>query len=75
MLKMLFRGVPIQILNYHIFRKSAFLTLLTYSIEWEAFDYDSGLDQVEWRLYNNYTGLEEHGKAATRAQGNSKVNK
>jgi hypothetical protein len=39
------------------------------SIEWKAFDYDSGLNQVEWWLYNNYTGIEEHGKAAKPAQG------
>ncbi|VDI32878.1 Hypothetical predicted protein, partial [Mytilus galloprovincialis] len=43
------------------------------TIEWEAFDYASGLDQVEWRLYNNYTGIEEHGKATPTTQGESET--
>ncbi|CAC5390406.1 unnamed protein product [Mytilus coruscus] len=37
------------------------------TIEWDAFDYDSGLDLVEWRIYNNSTRLEE--QATTMAQG------
>ncbi|CAG2185452.1 unnamed protein product [Mytilus edulis] len=43
------------------------------TIEWEAFDYASGLDQVEWRLYNNHTGIEEHGKATPTTQGEAET--
>ncbi|VDI60122.1 Hypothetical predicted protein, partial [Mytilus galloprovincialis] len=40
------------------------------TIEWEAFDFDSGLNQVEWRLFDNYTSnFILHGKAELHAQG------
>lgn len=45
-----------------------------YSIEWEAFDFDSGLNQVEWRLFDNYTSnFILHGKAELHAQGMAQV--
>jgi hypothetical protein len=38
----------------------------------EAIDYDSGLDEVKWRLFDKYTGI-DHGKAELRAQGMAEV--
>lgn len=45
-----------------------------FSIEWVAVDYDSGLDQVKWRLFDNFTGSYiDHGKNDLNAQGMADV--
>ena len=45
-----------------------------YRIEWEAFDYHSGLDSVSWKLYDSYGGSDVvYGKEDIVAQGNSTV--
>ncbi|XP_071123148.1 uncharacterized protein [Mytilus edulis] len=42
------------------------------TIEWEAFDLHSGLDSVNWKLYDNYGGaVVLHGHEHIIAQGNS----
>lgn len=44
-------------------------------IEWDGMDYDSGLNQVEWKLFDKYTGNNIiHGKAQLHAQGMAQVN-
>lgn len=45
-----------------------FLSYLTHSIEWDAFDYDSGLNIVEWRIYDNSTTLLEQATTVTQGQ-------
>ncbi|CAG2200973.1 unnamed protein product [Mytilus edulis] len=42
------------------------------TVEWNAFDYHSGIDNLEWRLYDNYTKTDIiHGHANLHSQGNS----
>ena len=43
-------------------------------IEWDAYDYDSGMDEIEWRLFDNFTSkIILHGKAEMHAQGLAQV--
>ncbi|XP_071153805.1 uncharacterized protein [Mytilus edulis] len=40
------------------------------TIEWDTFDYHSGIDSVHWRLYDNFTGSDTlHGQSHLIAQG------
>ncbi|XP_052095904.1 uncharacterized protein LOC127731085 [Mytilus californianus] len=40
------------------------------TIEWDTFDYHSGIDSVHWRLYDNFTGSDIlHGQSHLIAQG------
>ncbi|CAC5401969.1 unnamed protein product [Mytilus coruscus] len=40
------------------------------TIEWDTFDYHSGIESVHWRLYDNFTGSDiVHGQSHLIAQG------
>ncbi|KAK3101031.1 hypothetical protein FSP39_000383, partial [Pinctada imbricata] len=42
------------------------------TIEWEVYDYHSGIDTIKWRLYDNFTGMDIlHGIEDISAQGNA----
>jgi hypothetical protein len=46
-----------------------------YSIEWDTYDYHSGIESVHWRLYDNFTGSEIlHGQSHLHSQGRAEVN-
>lgn len=43
-------------------------------IEWIAYDYHSGLDSINWRLFDNFTGVDIiHGHEDIPAQGMANV--
>ena len=43
-------------------------------IEWIAYDYHSGLDNIAWRLFDNFTGTDIiHGHEDIPAQGMANV--
>ena len=51
------------------------LFLSFFRIEWDAFDYHSGIDKLEWRLFDNYTKTDIiHGREDMHPQGDSSVN-
>jgi hypothetical protein len=46
-----------------------------YSIEWDTYDYHSGIESIHWRLYDNFTGSEIlHGQSHLHSQGKAEVN-
>ena len=46
-----------------------------FRIEWDAFDYHSGIDSLEWRLFDSYTKTDIiHGHEVMHSQGDSSVN-
>lgn len=43
-------------------------------IEWDAYDYHSGISHLNWRLYDNFTGSDlVHGEIDLPGQGETKV--
>ena len=45
---------------------------LCFRFEWIAYDTHSGIKQISWRLFDNYTTI-EHGRAPIGHQGGSSV--
>ena len=42
--------------------------------EWRTYDLDSGIDEVYWRLFDNFTGIDiDHGTAHLPTQGDAEV--
>ena len=65
----------LSIVSLDVFGVSIFFCFLfTVSIEWEAFDYHSGLHQVSGRIFDNYTrDVVVHGQSDEPPQGEAKV--
>lgn len=54
----------------------SFSSSFGFSIEWEAFDYHSGLHEVHWKLFDNYTkNVVVHGQSHEPPQGETKVHR
>ena len=52
-----------------------FFYFFFFRIEWDAFDYHSGIDSLEWRLFDNYTKTDIiQGHEVMHSQGDSSVN-
>ncbi|KAK3801475.1 hypothetical protein RRG08_010055 [Elysia crispata] len=48
------------------------LDLAGMTIEWDAYDYHSGINSIYWRLYDNFTGSDlDHGYAQESTQGST----
>jgi len=66
----------IKLITIKLQSKSAgYFTSFFFRIEWDAFDYHSGIDNLEWRLFDNYTKTDIiHGHEVMHSQGDSSVN-
>lgn len=60
--------------------QTAFITFinvlfcLSFRIEWDAYDYHSGISHLKWRLYSNYSGTDIiHGEIDLPGQGKTQV--
>jgi hypothetical protein len=47
---------------------------LLHRIEWETFDYHSGIHEVSWKIFDNFTNdVVVHGNSHEPPQGETKV--